>query len=74
MNQQTMLQQIADRIGVDVRDAELGLRLARTGRSDLVNEVIAGRLTIRAALARAKPSHTPSGQCVAAISNGSNGV
>jgi hypothetical protein len=59
MTQQQVLQQIADRIGVDVRDAELGLRLARTGRSDLVNEVIAGRMTLRAALGRAQTKPAP---------------
>jgi hypothetical protein len=57
-----MIQQIADSIGVDVRDAALGIQLARTGRADLISAVISGRLTIRAALARAKPASATPGQ------------
>jgi hypothetical protein len=71
MNQLQRMQEIADSIGIDVRDAALGIKLARTGRMDLISAVASGRMTIHAALARAKPSHAPSGQRVAATLNGS---
>jgi hypothetical protein len=69
-NQQRMMQEIADNIGVDVRDAALGIQLARTGRADLISAVISGRLTIRAALARAETSHASSRRA-AVLSHGS---
>jgi hypothetical protein len=53
INHQQMIQEIANSIGIDVREAALGIQLAQTGRADLIAEVIAGRLTIRAALAKA---------------------
>jgi hypothetical protein len=58
MNQQRMMQEIADNIGIDARDAALGIKLARTGRADLISAVASGRMTIRAALERAKTPHT----------------
>jgi hypothetical protein len=54
VNQLQRMQEIADRIGIDAREAALGLKLIRSGRMDLINEVIAGRLTLRSALARAQ--------------------
>ena len=53
MNQLQRMQEIAARIGIDERRA-LGIKLARTGRMDLIAEVAAGRMTIRGALARAE--------------------
>ena len=35
MNQLQKMQEIADRIGIDTREAALGIKLARTGRTDL---------------------------------------
>jgi hypothetical protein len=70
MNQLQMMREIADRIGVDAREAALGIKLARTGRMDLISAVASGRLTFRAALARAETSHAPS-QRVAVLSHGS---
>jgi ribosomal protein L12E/L44/L45/RPP1/RPP2 len=69
----TQLQQIhalADRIGIDHRDAEIAIVLARTGRQDLLNAVASGRMTICAALAQAKTSHASS-QRAAALQHGS---
>lgn len=54
MNQLQRMQEIAARIGIDEREAALGIKLARTGRMDLIAEVAAGRMTIRGALARAE--------------------
>ncbi len=54
MNQLRRMQEIADRIGIDAREAALGIKLARTGRMDLISAVASGRMTIRAALARAE--------------------
>jgi ribosomal protein L12E/L44/L45/RPP1/RPP2 len=54
VTQLQQLHEIADRIGIDARDAELGIVLARTGRVDLLDAVASGRMTIRAALAQAK--------------------
>jgi hypothetical protein len=45
---------IAQRIGVDPRDAERAIALARTGRMDLIDAVAAGRLSIDAALMLAR--------------------
>ena len=56
MNQLQQLQEIADRIGIDARDAALGIKLARTGRFDLFAAVASARMTIHAALARAETS------------------
>jgi hypothetical protein len=55
-----MMQEIADNIGIDARDAALGIKLARTGRMDLISAVASGHMTIRAALARAETSHVVS--------------
>jgi hypothetical protein len=65
MNQLQKMQEIADRIGIDARDAALGIKLARTGRADLVAAVASGRVTIRAALARAqiKPASATPDSC-----------
>jgi hypothetical protein len=70
MTHQQMIQQIADNIGIDARDAALGIKLARTGRADLISAVVSGRMTIRAALARAQTSDASS-QRAAVLSNGS---
>jgi hypothetical protein len=70
MNQLQMMREIADRIGVDAREAALGIKLARTGRMDLISAVASGRLTIRAALARAETPHVPSRRA-AVLSHGS---
>jgi hypothetical protein len=70
INRQQEINDVAVAIGIDLREAALGVQLARTGRADLIAEVIAGRMTIRAALARAEPSHASS-QRAAATSNGS---
>jgi hypothetical protein len=70
MNQQRMMQEIADNIGIDAREAALGIKLARTGRMDLISAVASGRMTIRAALARAETSHAPSRRA-AVLSHGS---
>jgi hypothetical protein len=48
---------MADRIGADPREVERAIKLARTGRTDLVGAVIDGRMTIEAALRAA--SNTP---------------
>jgi hypothetical protein len=65
MNQLQMMREIADRIGVDEREAALGIKLARTGRMDLISAVASGRMTIRAALARAsrEPASATPDQC-----------
>jgi hypothetical protein len=58
VNQLRMMREIADRIGIDAREAELGIKLARTGRTDLISAVADGRMTLRAALARIKQETT----------------
>ena len=58
MNQLRRMREIADRIGIDAREAELGIKLARTGRMDLISAVASGRMTLRAALARAEQMET----------------
>jgi hypothetical protein len=63
MNQQRMMQEIADNIGIDAREAALGIKLARTGRMDLISAVAS-------ALARAETSHAPSRRA-AVLSHGS---
>jgi hypothetical protein len=73
VNQLQRMQEIADRIGINTRDAELGIKLARTGRMDLIDAVIAGRMSLRAALARVKTSHASS-QRAAVLPHGSNGI
>jgi hypothetical protein len=70
VDQLQMMQEIADNIGIDARDAALGIKLARTGRADLISAVASGRMTIRAALARAEPSHASSRRA-AVLSHGS---
>ncbi len=64
MNQLQKMQEIADSIGIDTREAALGIKLARTGRTDLISAVASGRMTIRAALARTqtKPAQATPGQ------------
>jgi hypothetical protein len=64
VDQLQMMQEIADRIGIDARDAALGIKLARTERVDLVAAVASGRMTLRAALARAETPHASSQRTV----------
>jgi hypothetical protein len=71
MNQLQMMREIADRIGVDEREAALGIKLARTGRMDLISAVASGRMTIRAALARAETPHARPSRRAAVLSHGS---
>jgi hypothetical protein len=54
--------EIATKLGADQREIEAAIRLMRTGRSDLILQVCAARLSIRAALRRAKSDspRTPS--------------
>jgi hypothetical protein len=61
VSQLLQIREIAGRIGVTKREAELAVRLARTGRVDLITAVANGRMTINAALARAKTSHASNG-------------
>jgi hypothetical protein len=52
------MREIADRIGIDPRDAGRAIKLARTGRTDLVTAVASGRMSIQAALAKATTKAT----------------
>jgi hypothetical protein len=45
---------LAVRIGIDPGEAERAIALARSGNSDLIAKVMAGRMTVRQALAAAK--------------------
>jgi hypothetical protein len=52
--QQQQVLNLASRLHVDLREVELALALARTGRVDLITAVAAGRISIGAALLAAK--------------------
>jgi hypothetical protein len=47
---------LAEKTGLSLDQIELGLELMKTGRSDLIAEVIAGRMSAAAALIAAKRS------------------
>jgi hypothetical protein len=52
--QQRQVLEIATRLGADPREVELAIQLMRSGRSDLIVQVTAQRLSIRAALKAAR--------------------
>jgi hypothetical protein len=45
---------LAERTGLTINQVETGLALMRTGRVDLINKTISGRMTIDQALTAAK--------------------
>lgn len=55
-SQQQQVLEIATRLGADPKEIKSAIRLMRTGRTDLLVQVTAQRLTIRAALKAAKSS------------------
>jgi hypothetical protein len=50
---------LADRIGITVAQAELGLALMETGNGPLINDVIRGHLSVTEALAIARRGTCP---------------
>jgi hypothetical protein len=58
-DQQKQVLEIASRLGADPREVELAIQLMRSGRSDLIVQVTAQRLSIRAALKAANPPPNP---------------
>jgi hypothetical protein len=55
--QQELALRIASDLGVDPAEVDLAVRLAQTGRIDLLIEVTAQRMSVRAALKAARGLH-----------------
>jgi hypothetical protein len=53
---------LAANCGLSLQQVELGLALMRTGRTDLIAEVIAGKMNVERALTTARKSKSKPGQ------------
>jgi hypothetical protein len=58
-SQQQQVLDLASRLGVDPDEVSIAIKLAQTGRVDLLVSVTARRMSIRAALKEAARSNSP---------------
>jgi predicted outer membrane protein len=58
--QQRLVRDLASTINADPKEVGVAVALARTGRTDLITAVMAGRIDVRAALQAARRSTKPS--------------
>ena len=52
---------LAERTGLTVEQVEIGIEIAKSGCTDVLNAVIAGRISVLEALAEVRRSHIKEG-------------